>query len=134
MAAEQPSERGAIAPAHPDPGMTFERNPNRITVTFNGHVIADTRRAVMLGAPGSAPVPYIPRDDVEMTFLERTRHATHCPYKGDAAYYRIRAGGRSAEDAVWTYEAPYPAAAPIAGHLAFYPDRVDAIQETPIGR
>jgi uncharacterized protein (DUF427 family) len=134
MASDESSGRGAAARPRHDPGMTFERNPNRVTVTFNGQVVADTRRAVMLGATGSAPVPYIPREDVDMTLLLRTRHATHCPYKGDAAYYSIRAGGRLAENAVWTYEAPYPEAAPIAGHLAFYPDRVDAIEERPIGR
>jgi uncharacterized protein (DUF427 family) len=134
MASDGTSDRGAAARPGCDPGMTFERSPHRVTVTFNGRIIADTRRAVMLRAPGSAPVPYIPREDVDMTLLERTSHATYCPYKGDAKYYRIRTCGRSSENAVWTYEVPYPVAAPIAGHLAFYPDRVDAIEERPIER
>jgi uncharacterized protein (DUF427 family) len=66
-----------------------------------------------------------------MTRLVRTSHATHCPFKGDAAYWSIRTGARVAENAVWSYEAPYPDVQPIAGHLAFYPDRVDAIEERP---
>ena len=66
-----------------------------------------------------------------MALLARTAHKTHCPYKGDAAYYTIQVGGRAAENAVWTYEAPYPAVAAIKGHLAFYPERVDRIEEVP---
>jgi uncharacterized protein (DUF427 family) len=64
-----------------------------------------------------------------MSLLVRSAHASHCPYKGDAAYYSLRVDGRTAENAVWTYEKPYPAMAPIKDHLAFYPDRVDRIEE-----
>ena len=72
---------------------------------------------------------YIPRADVDMAQLTRTEHATYCPYKGDCAYYSLPAGGERAVNAVWTYEAPYAAVAAIKDHLAFYPDRVDAIEE-----
>jgi len=73
-------------------------------------------------------VQYIPRRDVDRTLLQRTDHATYCPYKGDAAYFSIPVGGERSVDAVWTYETPYPAVADIKDHLAFYPDRVDAIE------
>jgi uncharacterized protein (DUF427 family) len=73
-------------------------------------------------------VHYIPRGDVDMTALERSDHASYCPYKGDAAYYSIPAGGARSDNAVWTYEAPYEAVAAIREHLAFYPSRVDAIE------
>jgi uncharacterized protein (DUF427 family) len=63
-----------------------------------------------------------------MTLLERSAHATYCPYKGDCAYYSIPSGGERGINAVWTYEAPYDAVAAIRNHLAFYPDRV-AIEE-----
>ena len=74
-------------------------------------------------------VNYIPREDVDMSLLERTSHLTHCPYKGDAAYYTIRAGEHVAENRVWSYEAPYTAVAEIAGYLAFYPDAVTVSEE-----
>jgi uncharacterized protein (DUF427 family) len=61
--------------------------------------------------------------------LKATNHHTHCPYKGDASYFTIHAGGRVAENAVWSYEQPFPAMAEIKDYLAFYPDRVDAIEE-----
>ena len=64
-----------------------------------------------------------------MTLLTPTEHATWCPYKGDCAYLSVPAGGARAVNAVWTYEAPFPATAAIKDHLAFYPDRVDAIEE-----
>jgi uncharacterized protein (DUF427 family) len=68
-----------------------------------------------------------------MSLLERTDHATHCPYKGDCAYYSIPVGGERSTNAVWTYEAPYVAVAEIKDHVAFYPDRVDAIEERSKG-
>lgn len=114
-----------------DPQIVIERHPGRVVVTFNGQTIADTTRAVVLRARATPPVPYIPRDDVDMARLERTSLTTHCPYKGDAAYYSIRAGGRVSDNAVWTYESPLPSMRAIEGYLAFYPDRVDAIDERP---
>ena len=114
-----------------DHPITIEPNPNRVRVLFDGRVVADTTRALTLREATLPAVQYIPREDADMSLLERTDHKTHCPYKNDAAYYTIRTGGRVAENAVWTYEEPYPAVAAIKGHLAFYPDRVDRIEELP---
>lgn len=114
-----------------DPGITIEPNPSRVVVRLGDAILAESTRALVMRAPGTAPVQYIPRDDVDMTRLVRTSHVTHCPYKGDAAYWSIRAGGRTVDDAVWSYESPRPEMAAIAGYLAFYPDRVDAIEEHP---
>jgi uncharacterized protein (DUF427 family) len=113
----------------PDHPITIERNPSRVVVTLAGQVIADTREAWTLREAHYAAVLYIPRKDVDMTRLERTDHTTYCPYKGDCAYFSIPAGGERSVNAVWTYEKPYAAVAPIKDHLAFYPDRVDAIEE-----
>lgn len=109
--------------------ITIERNPNRVVVTVAGRVVADTTAALTLREASYAPVFYIPRRDVDMALLTRTEHATYCPYKGDCAYYSIPAGGQRAVNAAWSYEAPYAAVAAIKGHLAFYRDRVDAIEE-----
>ena len=111
--------------------ITIVANPKRVRVLFNGRVVADTTRALTLKEATLPPVQYIPRDDADMSLLQRTTHQTHCPYKGDAAYYAIRTEGRAAENAIWTYEEPYPEVASIKGHLAFYPDRVDRIEELP---
>jgi len=115
----------------PDHPISIERNPNRMVVSLAGRVIADTQDALRLTDAGYAPVQYIPRKDVDMTLLERTDHATYCPYKGDCSYFNIPLGGKRAIHAVWTYEDPYAAVASIRGYLAFYRDRVDKIEERP---
>jgi uncharacterized protein (DUF427 family) len=114
----------------PDHPITVAPNPKRVRVSFNGRTIVDTTRALTLREASYRPVLYIPREDAEMSLFQRTAHASHCPYKGDASYYSLRVGDRVAENAVWSYEQPFPAMAEIAGHLAFYPDRIDAIEET----
>ena len=112
----------------PDHPITLERTPGRVTVTVAGHVIAETRGALTLKEAAHPAVQYIPRADVDMSLLERTQHTTYCPYKGDCSYYSIPSGGAKAVNAVWTYEAAYPAVAAINEHLAFYPDRVEKIE------
>jgi uncharacterized protein (DUF427 family) len=114
-----------------DNPITIEPNPNRVRVLFDGRVVADTTRALTLKEAGLPPVQYIPREDADMSLLQRTAHKTHCPYKNDASYYTIRTGGSAAENAVWSYEDPFPDVAAIKGHLAFYPNRVDRIEELP---
>ena len=117
----------------PDHPIAIAPNPGRVRVAFNGRVVADTRRALTLREASYPPVQYIPRADIDMALLERTAHATYCPYKGDCAYYSVPAGGERSTNAVWTYEEPYAAVAAIKGHVAFYPDRVGAIEERPSG-
>lgn len=114
-----------------NPSITIVPNPNRVVVRLGGDIIADSTRALAMRYPGTPDVQYIPREDVDMAKLTRTTHATYCQYKGDASYWSIRSGPRTAENAVWSYETPYEQVAPIKGHLAFYADRVDAIEELP---
>ncbi len=113
--------------------ITIERNGSRVRVTVAGRIVADTTRAVTLRESDYSPVAYVPRDDVDMSLLERSDNQSYCPYKGEAAYYNITIGGDRGRNAVWTYEAPYDAVAEIKEHLAFYPDRVDSIDETSDG-
>jgi uncharacterized protein (DUF427 family) len=111
--------------------ITIAPNPNRVRVTFAGVVVADSRGTLTLREGSYPPVHYIPRADTNMALLSPTAHTTHCPWKGDAAYFSITAAGRGAENAVWSYETPLAAVAEIAGMLAFYPTRVDSIEELP---
>lgn len=102
---------------------------HRIVVSIAGKVIADSQNALALQEAAYPVAYYIPRKDVDMSLLQRTDRSTYCPYKGECAYYSIPVGGDRAVNAVWTYETPYAAVAVIKDHLAFYPDRVDAIEE-----
>jgi len=111
----------------PAPHIAIAPLGRRVTVTFAGTTIVDTAAALVLTEGSYPPVYYVPRADARIDLLERTATRTHCPYKGDASYFTIRAGGRVSADAVWSYETPFRAMLPIREHLAFYPRRVDAI-------
>jgi len=111
----------------PDHPISIERDTERVIVSVAGRVIADTRDALTLREASYPAVQYIPRRDVDMAALTRSEHTTYCPYKGDASYYSIPAGGGRSHNAVWTYEAPFEAVAQIKDYVAFYSDCVDAI-------
>lgn len=125
MHARQPKLPG---PDHP---ITLTPNPARVLVRVAGALIADSRDALTLRESSYPPVQYIPRKDVDMKLLERNDFTTYCPYKGDCSYYSIPTGGERSINAVWTYETPYSALAQIKDYVAFYPTRVDAIEERP---
>jgi uncharacterized protein (DUF427 family) len=108
----------------PDHPITVTLNPKRIRVSANGTVIAETTHALILKEASYPAVQYIPRADAKMDLLSRSDRVTHCPYKGDASYYSIEAGGQKLENSIWTYEAPFPAMTEIKDYLAFYPDKV----------
>jgi uncharacterized protein (DUF427 family) len=91
--------------------------------------VADSGEALVLTEGSYSPVYYIPPQHVDFGVLERSGHKTRCPYKGEASYYSILVGDRMAADAVWCYEHPIDAVSAIAGYLAFYPDRVDCVEE-----
>ena len=112
----------------PDHPITIQFNPSRVVVSVGDRVVADTCNALTMREASLPAVQYIPRMDVDMSLLQRTDHATYCPYKGDCTYYSIAAGGERSVNAVWTYESPYAAVAEIKDYLAFYPSRVDAIE------
>ena len=121
-------ETHVMADDHP---ITISPNANRVRVNFARRTVANTTHALSLKEATYPAVQYIPRADVDMSLLTRTQHHTHCPYKGDASYYSINVDGRVAENAIWTYEQPFPGVAQIAGYMAFYPNRVDAIDHGP---
>ena len=117
----------------PDHPISIDNNPSRVVVTLGGKVVADTRSALTLREASYAAVQYVPRRDVDMAALTRSQHTTFCPYKGEAAYFNIPAGGDRSVNAVWTYVTPFAAMAQIKEYVAFYPDRVDEIKVIEAG-
>jgi len=104
----------------------FEPYPRRLRAVVGDAVVLDTERAHLLHETGIPPVAYAPVEDFDPALLEPTGHTTHCPFKGDAAYWTVRAGGRVLEDVLWGYPQPTADAPWLAGFAALYPDRVDA--------
>ncbi|HEX3957156.1 MAG TPA: DUF427 domain-containing protein [Trebonia sp.] len=103
-----------------------EPNHRRVRVFFGGQAVADSSRTIYLFETGHLPVYYFPREDVRFDLLEPTSHHTHCPWKGDASYYDVVAGGRRAENAVWAYPAPIDSLPELKDFVAFYWDKADA--------
>ncbi|MDR3376707.1 MAG: DUF427 domain-containing protein [Ancalomicrobiaceae bacterium] len=124
--------RPMLTPSADHP-ITIAPNPGRVVVRLGNTVIADTRSALTLREAAYPAVQYIPRQDVDMALLARSDHASYCPYKGDASYFDLTPLGARGANAVWTYETPYAAVAAIAGHVAFYPDRVEIVDDPASG-
>ena len=116
----------------PDHLITITPHKGRVIVRAGGQVIADTKKALSLKEASYPAAIYIPREDADMALLSPTSHTTYCPYKGDCSYLSIPSAGARAVNAIWSYEKPYPAVAAIKDYLAFYPDRVDQIEELAV--
>ena len=132
MATHEQTATATAAGVHPARRIDLEACALRVRVEFGGEVIADSVRTLLLREESYSPVHYFPRDDVRMDVLTRSEHSTRCPYKGAASYWTVDAGGRAAQDAVWSYEHPIPEMAGIAGYLAFYRGRMDGWSEEDI--
>ena len=109
----------------PDHPITVTPSQQTVTITFGDRVIAKTDDALVLQESTYPAVHYLPLESVDADVLESSTHETYCPFKGDASYYSLRDADSYAENAVWTYRTPYDAVSEIAGHVAFYPDKVE---------
>ncbi len=108
-----------------EPAVSVEPTPRWVRAFFNGEAIADSKRAMILHERGRVPVYYFPKDDVRLDLLEPTDHSTHCPHKGDAQYWTIRVGDRTAENAVWGYPEPIEGQEVLSDLVAFYWNDMD---------
>jgi uncharacterized protein (DUF427 family) len=102
------------------------RSSRAVRIELNGEAIADTSRAVLLFETSLPTRFYLPREDVAAELRPSARR-TVCPYKGEASYWSLTAGGREEPDVGWSYERPLPELAAIAGRIAFWDERVDVV-------
>lgn len=99
--------------------ISLQRNSRQVRIRAGGVLIADSQAAIELRETSYPVRQYIPREDVTMELLRRSKTITHCPFKGDATYYSIELDGKTMTDAAWSYEQPFEAMAEIKGHVAF---------------
>ena len=112
----------------PEHRVDLRADKSHVRVMFAGKVIADSTDALRCEETGHGPVYYVPAKDMRLDLMKKTEHTTYCPFKGTASYWTIETGDNSAENAIWGYEAPYDETAALAGHYAFYGNRVDSIE------
>lgn len=112
----------------PDHPIILAPFTGRVRVRVAGLVVAETERALVLREAKYDPVLYIPREDVRFEHVTRSDYVTHCPYKGEASHFDLIVEQTTRRAVAWSYETPFPAVSRIREHLAFYPQRVDAIE------
>lgn len=109
---------------NPDHPISIVADPARVTARVGDTVVADSAAALRMQEAQYPPVHYVPLEDVDPTLLRSSETTSYCPYKGEASYYSLSTPAGDVEDAMWFYKSPYPAVGQIAGHVAFYADRV----------
>ena len=112
----------------PDHMVDLIKSDKHVRVIFNGEVVADSDRTIIVDEAGYSIVYYFPRSEVRMDYMQRTNRGTYCPFKGEASYYTLSVGNKKQENAVWTYEEPYDEVKELKNYLAFYANQVDKIE------
>lgn len=122
MTAEPNPAPGFIS--HPDHTVSLRAEKQSVVVYFAGEKIAESKNALVVIEGGYQPRYYIPKTDVRMDLLEPTNHETYCPFKGNARYWTVRAGGEMLENGAWAYDYPFDETADLAGHISFYTEHM----------
>lgn len=104
--------------------ITLTPEPALLTARAGDMTLGQTSRAIRLQEGSGTLVLYVPRADINMALLEKSSRTTTCTHKGLCSYYSVKTPQGLLENAVWSYEAPHADVAAIAGHLAFYSDKV----------
>ncbi len=107
--------------------ITITPADRHVEIVVNGEKVAESDRPVLLEETGLPTRYYLPREDVRADALRPTATESVCPFKGQASYWSVEAGGETHDDLVWSYESPIPDAAGITGLLSFFNERVDVL-------
>lgn len=98
-----------------------------VRVEVDGEVVAESTRPVAVFETSLPTRWYLPPEDVRQDLLTPSGTVTHCPYKGQARYWSVRAGGSDHQDLVWSYPDPIDEQPRLAGLLSFYNEHVDLV-------
>ena len=98
---------------------------SRVRLMLGGVMIVESTRALRVLETSHPPTIYVPAADVAPGVLQPADGGSFCEWKGRATYHDVVAGRRTIERAAWSYPEPTPRFAALAGHVSFYPGRMD---------
>lgn len=120
----KPSEQPKDSPGwagNPNYVVDMDRVPAKVSVSFNGEVVAESDEVLAMYELGHAPVYYFPRAALKEAFFQKVAdHHTFCPYKGVASYWSLKVGDKELPNAVWCYETPYHQLPMLKDYVGFY--------------
>lgn len=122
-------KRKSLYSKYPDYKVELHPNPRTVRARFNGKVVAESGKTLLVRETKHDPVVYFPREDVRFDLLERTDHETFCPFKGEASYWSLRVEDQGETNVVWSYEEPFDEVSGLRYYVAFYPDHVELTEE-----
>ncbi|MEU6641372.1 DUF427 domain-containing protein [Saccharomonospora sp. NPDC046836] len=114
-----------VHPRDPRTRVDILPSSRHVRIEVNGVTVADSHSPRLLFETNLPTRYYLPKTDVRQDLLEPSDRVTHCPYKGQAEYWSVRAGDELVPDIVWSYRMPVPESERIAGLVAFFDERVD---------
>ena len=116
-----------VHPRDPHHRVDALRSSRQVRVVVGGETVAESDRPVLVFETDMPVRYYLPKQHVRLDVLTPTDTVTRCPYKGQAHYWSATAGGRTVDDAAWTYTYPLPAVSAVGAHVAFFQERVDEV-------
>ena len=118
---------------YPQHSIKIHREKQTAVALYQGQILAKSVNAILLEEKGCQPVLYFPMKDIQTELLKQSESKSICPFKGEARYYSLAAQlkdeGLPAGDVAWLYPEVYDEVAQIAGHLAFYPEKIEILME-----
>jgi uncharacterized protein (DUF427 family) len=109
-------------PEHP---ITLTRTRGRVRALFEGHLLADSDKAILLREAGQPDRYYFPRESVETEVLKQGERRSWSSYMGQAAWFTIYRDRKVVDDVAWSYENPPEVLQDIGGMISFDLDDVD---------
>lgn len=114
-------------PTHPDYRIDVGPCPFKGQVWAGEVLIAESEACLIVTETDHVDRMYFPEESVRWDLFTPSDRTTVCPFKGVASYWNLAVPEHAIDDVVWTYRAPLPEVAAIAGHVSFYSETLRVV-------